>query len=172
VRASALFFCAAAFATSLTLGAPQAHATATQPHSELLPRSEPQASGEVHKAVPAPATQPDPKLLPRSEPKASGEAHEARARTSNQADPKLLPRSEPKASGEAHEARARTSNQADPKLLPRSEPKASGEAQSWVGRYCTPTGCSGGTSPSTFSQAASFGVACASIAFLARRRQA
>jgi ribosomal protein L11 methyltransferase len=41
--------------------------------------------------------------LPRSEPQASGEAHKARARTSNQHPDPIVPRSEPQASGEPHE---------------------------------------------------------------------
>jgi hypothetical protein len=39
-----------------------------------------------------------------------------------------------------------------------------------VGRYCTPTGCTGAPSPA--AQAASFGTAAAIIIFLARRRRA
>jgi hypothetical protein len=71
----------------------------------------------------------------------------------------LFPRSEPQASGEVHQAA-------------RSEPQASGEVhETWLGRYSTPTGCSGGPS-SPLAQAASFGAAAATIAFLARRRQA
>ena len=53
--------------------------------------------------------------------------------------------------------------------FPRSEPKASGEIHV-VGRYCTPTGCTGAPSPA--AQAASFGAAAATILFLARRRRA
>jgi hypothetical protein len=52
------------------------------------------------------------------------------------------------------------------------EAPATSDTAEWVGRYCTPTGCAGVSSPSTFSQATSFGLACASIAFLARRRRA
>jgi hypothetical protein len=42
---------------------------------------------------------------------------------------------------------------------------------SWVGRYCTPTGCAGVPS-SPVAQAASFGAASLAIIFLARRRRA
>jgi hypothetical protein len=44
-------------------------------------------------------------------------------------------------------------------------------AKSWVGRYCTPTGCAGALS-SPFAQAAGFGAASLAILFLARRRRA
>ena len=43
------------------------------------------------------------KTIPRSEPQASGEVHRARTRTSNPPQPKFVPRSEPQASGEVHE---------------------------------------------------------------------
>jgi len=42
---------------------------------------------------------------------------------------------------------------------------------SWVGRYCTPTGCAGAPS-SPVAQAAGFGAASLAIIFLARRRRA
>ena len=47
------------------------HAKEAKP--SRFPRSEPQASGEVHQVAPAMATQP----VPRSEPQASGEVHQA-----------------------------------------------------------------------------------------------
>jgi hypothetical protein len=45
------------------------------------------------------------------------------------------------------------------------------DGSAWVGRYCTPTGCAGAPS-SPIVQAASFGTAALSIAFLSRRRRA
>ena len=52
-----------------------------------------------------PNQQPNPSsLVPRSEPQASGEVHEARARASNPPRTPLVPRSEPQASGEIHES--------------------------------------------------------------------
>jgi hypothetical protein len=48
---------------------------------------------------------------------------------------------------------------------------AEAEAREWVGRYCTPTGCAGAAA-SPIAQAASFGAASLTIAFLARRRRA
>ena len=53
---------------------------------------------------------PTAPAVPRSEPQASGDVHQARARQSNDSDLQLLPRSEPTASGEAHQARVRSSN--------------------------------------------------------------
>ncbi len=64
-----------------------------------FPRSEPQASGEIHQA------------LPRSEPQASGEIHQA------------LPRSEPQASGDIHKARGGACEElSDEALLERFRP--------------------------------------------------
>jgi general secretion pathway protein G len=49
------------------------------------------------------STEPHASIVPRSEPQASGEDHQARARTSNQPRIPIVPRSEPKASGEFHQ---------------------------------------------------------------------
>jgi molybdopterin molybdotransferase len=62
------------------------------PHGAPLPRSEPEASGEVTK------------MLPRSEPEASGEVHKARVRPSTEPQNPIVPRSEPQASGDVHQA--------------------------------------------------------------------
>ena len=60
------------------------------------------------------STEPRPPIVPRSEPQASGDIHEARGRASNQLRLPIVPRSEPTASGEVHKARVRISNRPRP----------------------------------------------------------
>jgi hypothetical protein len=44
-------------------------------------------------------------IVPRSEPQASGDIHQARARTTSASPDPIVPRSEPQASGDIHQAR-------------------------------------------------------------------
>ena len=57
--------------------APPPTARSAQPR---FPRSEPKASGDVHRARGRASTRPQDPIVPRSEPKASGEIHQARRR--------------------------------------------------------------------------------------------
>jgi hypothetical protein len=50
-------------------------------------------------------------------------------------------------------------------------PAGEADVSDWVGRFCTPLGCSG-ASRSTLGNTLGFGVAAVSVAFLARRRRA
>ncbi len=78
-----------------------ARVASTQLRYPIVPRSEPQASGDcAQRALQLRSTSPD---FPRSEPQASGETHQARGRISNQPRFPIVPRSEPTASGEDHE---------------------------------------------------------------------
>ena len=79
------------------------------------------AAAPTEPATRSPASERAP--FPRSEPQASGEVHEARARTSTKPRDPIVPRSEPQASGETHQARARTGEEpTDEALLSRFRP--------------------------------------------------